>query len=66
MEMISVENHGKVVFVKLDRGVSNALNPKVVKELEAVLKQIKNDAGINGLVLGSSNEKFFFIGFDIP
>ncbi len=66
MEMVSVENHGKVVFAKLKHGVTNALNPKVVKELGTVLKQVKNDAGINGLVLGSSNEKFFSIGFDIP
>jgi enoyl-CoA hydratase/carnithine racemase len=66
MEMISVEHHGKVVFARLNNGVTNALNPKVVKELERVIKQVKNDAGINGLVLGSSNEKFFSIGFDIP
>ena len=66
MEMISVEHHGNVVFAKLNNGVTNALNPKVVKELERVIKQVKNDAGINGLVLGSSNEKFFSIGFDIP
>ena len=66
MEMISVENHGKVVFAKLNHGTTNALSPKVVKELEAIFKQVKNDAGIIGLVLGSSNEKFFSIGFDIP
>jgi Delta3-Delta2-enoyl-CoA isomerase len=66
MEMLSVENHGKVVFVKLSHGVTNALSPKVVNELEEVLKQAKHDADINGLVLGSSNEKFFSIGFDIP
>jgi enoyl-CoA hydratase/carnithine racemase len=66
MEMVSVENHGKVVFVKLNHGVTNALSPKVVKELEAVLEQAKNDVDISGLVLGSSNEKFFSIGFDIP
>jgi len=66
MEMISVEHHGKVVFAKLNNGITNALNPKVVKELEGVIKQVKNDAGVNGLVLGSSNEKFFSIGFDIP
>ncbi|MFZ0483287.1 MAG: enoyl-CoA hydratase-related protein, partial [Desulfobacterales bacterium] len=66
MGMISVEHHGKVVFARLNNGVTNALNPKVVKELEGVIKQVKNDAGINGLVLGSSNEKFFSIGFDIP
>ena len=46
MEMISVENHGKVMFAKLNRGVSNALNPKVVKELEAVLKQVSPSSTI--------------------
>lgn len=66
MKMISLENHGKVVFAKLNNGVTNALSPKLVKELKMVLKQVKNDAGINGFVLGSSNEKFFSIGFDIP
>jgi len=66
METISVEHHGKVLFAKLNNGVTNALNPTVVGELKAVLKQVKTDAGIDGLVLGSSNEKFFSIGFDIP
>jgi enoyl-CoA hydratase/carnithine racemase len=66
MEMISMENHGKVVFAKLNHGVTNALSPKVVDKLGTVFKQVKNDAGIKGLVLGSSNEKFFSIGFDIP
>ena len=66
MEMISVESHGKVLFAKLNHGLTNALSSKVVKELETVIKQVKDDAGINGFVLGSSNEKFFSIGFDIP
>jgi enoyl-CoA hydratase/carnithine racemase len=66
MEMISVEYHGKVVFAKLNHGVTNALSPNVIKKLETVLKQAKNNADISGLVLGSSNEKFFSIGFDIP
>jgi enoyl-CoA hydratase/carnithine racemase len=66
MEMVSVENHGKVLFAKMNSGVTNALNLKMVQELEAVIKQVKNDPGINSLVLGSSNEKFFSLGFDIP
>ena len=66
MEMISVEHHGKVVFAKLKHGVTNALNPKVFQELGEILQQIKNDAAVNSFVLGSSNEKFFSIGFDIP
>lgn len=66
MEMISVESHGKVVLAKLNHGVTNAINQKVVKELQTILNQVKNDNSINGLVLGSSNEKFFSIGYDIP
>jgi len=66
MEMVSLEKLGKVLLAKLNHGVTNALNPEVVKELDAVFNQVRHDAGINGLVLGSSNEKFFSIGFDIP
>jgi len=66
MEMISVESHGKVVSAKLNHGITNAINPKVVMELETILNQIKNDTDINGFVLGSSNDKFFSIGYDIP
>lgn len=66
MEMVSVENHGRVALVKLNHGVSNALSPGVVHELGAILRQVREDVAVNSLVLGSSNEKFFSIGFDIP
>ncbi len=66
MGIISVEHHGRVALVNLNHGVTNALSPKVVHELEAVLRRIKDDDAVNGLVLASSNEKFFSIGFDIP
>ena len=66
MEMVSVENHGRVAFIKLNHGVSNALNPEVVQKLKTLLGQVKEDVAVNSLVLGSANEKFFSIGFDIP
>jgi Delta3-Delta2-enoyl-CoA isomerase len=66
MEMVSVEHHGRVALVKLENRVTNALSPKVVHELEAILQRIKEDDAVNGLVLASSNDKFFSIGFDIP
>ncbi|MFO7555866.1 MAG: enoyl-CoA hydratase/isomerase family protein [Desulfobacterales bacterium] len=66
MGMISVEKHGKVLLAKLNYGVTNALNPKVFHELGEILLQVENDNAVHGLVLGSSNEKFFSIGFDIP
>jgi Delta3-Delta2-enoyl-CoA isomerase len=66
MEMVSVEHRGRVALVKLNNKVTNALSPKVVHELEAILRRVKADDAVKGLVLASSNEKFFSIGFDIP
>jgi enoyl-CoA hydratase/carnithine racemase len=66
MEMVSVEHHEGVALVKLNHGVTNALSPKVVYELEAIFNRIREDEAVKGLVLASSNEKFFSIGFDIP
>lgn len=66
MEMISTDHHGKVVVVKLNRNVTNALNLELLNELTETLQQVKHDSNAHGLVLTSSNEKFFSIGFDIP
>ncbi len=66
MEIISVDYRGSVMFAKFNRGVTNALNSEFVQALDEVLQKVKNDAAVRGLVLGSSNEKFFSIGLDIP
>jgi Delta3-Delta2-enoyl-CoA isomerase len=66
MEMVSVKHHGRVALIKLNHGVANALSPKFVHELGAVLRRVREDVTVNGLVLTGSNEKFFSIGFDIP
>jgi enoyl-CoA hydratase/carnithine racemase len=54
------------MIVNLNRGVINALNLELVNRLSEVLGKAKNDPDVHGLVLSSSNEKFFCIGFDIP
>jgi enoyl-CoA hydratase/carnithine racemase len=64
--MISIDYHEKVVLARLNRNVTNALSPSCIRELDEVLQSVENDPGVHGLVLGSSNEKFFSIGFDIP
>ena len=66
MDMISVDYHGSVMLAKLNRGVINALNTEFVQALDEVFQKVKSDAAVRGLVLGSSNEKFFSIGLDIP
>jgi enoyl-CoA hydratase/carnithine racemase len=66
MDMISVDYRGSVMLAKLNRGVTNALNSELVQDLDEVVQKVKSDPAIRGLVLGSSNEKFFSIGLDIP
>jgi enoyl-CoA hydratase/carnithine racemase len=65
-KIIRIEHHNKVAIVKLDRNVTNALNLELVTKLDETLHKVKKDSNIHSLVLTSSNEKFFSIGFDIP
>jgi enoyl-CoA hydratase/carnithine racemase len=64
--MISVERQDTIAVIKLDRGVTNALNLEHVVSLRAELVQAQEDDEVQGLVLASTNHKFFSIGFDIP
>ncbi|MGB3479822.1 MAG: enoyl-CoA hydratase/isomerase family protein [bacterium] len=65
-KMIRIEHHNNVAIVKLDRNVTNALNVELVNELAETIQKVKHDSDVYSLVLSSSNEKFFSIGFDIP
>ncbi len=66
MKMVRIERHGEVAIVKLDRGVTNTIDLQLVEELSETLQGVTHDPGVHSLVLGSSNERFFSIGFDIP
>ena len=66
MQMIHVEYNDGVAIVRLNRPVTNALNLQLVEELAGTLKQVTCKSDVRSLVLGSSNDKFFSIGFDIP
>jgi enoyl-CoA hydratase/carnithine racemase len=63
---IHVEYHNQVAVVKLNRSAVNALNLQLVHELGEALQSVKQALNVHSLVLSSSNEKFFSIGFDIP
>ena len=64
--MLKIEYQDSVAVVKLDRGVTNALNPELVDELQKAILDLKFKNQIRAMVLTSSNDKFFSIGFDIP
>ena len=66
MKSIHAEYRDKVAILKLNRGITNALNLRLVNQLAENLQKVRDNSDVHGLVLGSSNEKFFSIGFDIP
>lgn len=64
--MIKIEYDDNICILSLNRGITNAINLPLIKELSANLLKLREDKDIQGIVLTSSNEKFFVIGFDIP
>lgn len=66
MKLIRREYRDRVAILKLNRGIINALNLQLVNQLAENLQKVRDDSDVHSLVLCSSNEKFFSIGFDIP
>lgn len=66
MSFIQTEYEEKVAILKLNRGVTSPINLELVNELSENLKKIKDNPDTNSLVLTSTNNKFFSIGFSLP
>jgi enoyl-CoA hydratase/carnithine racemase len=66
MSMLQIEYHDDTVIIKLNRGVTQALNQAFIDELIEFLQRIRQSPDVRSLVLTSANEKFFCIGLDIP
>jgi enoyl-CoA hydratase/carnithine racemase len=64
--MISLDRDGQIATLTLNRGVTNALNLEFINEFASLIQEIKADETIRGLLLESSNDKFFCIGLDLP
>jgi len=63
---ISITHQDGVSILALQRSVTNALNLGLVRELSIALDTTALDDTVCGIVLTSTNDKFFSIGFDIP
>jgi len=66
MEYIQLSFQENVALARLNRNVTNTINPHLLTELDETLEQVRNDKNIVGFVMTSTNDKFFSIGFDIP
>jgi enoyl-CoA hydratase/carnithine racemase len=61
--MITLESRDKVAVLRLENGVTNAINPEFVRQITQALTEVREQ--YQGLVL-SGGAKFFSIGFDLP
>jgi enoyl-CoA hydratase/carnithine racemase len=64
--MIDLTHEDTVAVLSLNRGVTNALDLPLVRELAEALHRVADDPQVRAVVLTSANIKFFSIGFDIP
>lgn len=64
MSMIQTEYHEEIALIKLSHGITNALNLELINGLSESLQKAVQD-NVRSLVLTSSNEKFFSIGYDL-
>jgi enoyl-CoA hydratase/carnithine racemase len=65
-EIVKVEYMNCVALVRLNRSITNALNLELINQLANIFRKLKQDNNVNGVVVSSTNDKFFSIGFDIP
>lgn len=64
--LISLKKQDAIAILKMDRGEKNPIDSVMIAEIAKALKAMRADPEIRGLVLGSTSDKFFSIGFDIP
>jgi enoyl-CoA hydratase/carnithine racemase len=64
--MIKSKDEKGIAIIELDSDIINAINLELIEALTQELSIIENKDEFKGLILTSTNEKFFSIGFDIP
>src|SRR5512142_3281182 len=63
MRRVEIIEREKVAIVRLNNGVTNAINPELVEDLSEAVRTVKKE--FRGMVL-AGGEKFFCIGLDLP
>jgi enoyl-CoA hydratase/carnithine racemase len=66
MQNVQLEKDEHIAMIKLNRGVTNALGPEIINEMDQIMHDIEKDDEVRGIVLHSNNDKFFSIGLDLP
>jgi len=65
-EFLIIDQIEDVAIIKLNQGITNPINTRLVLELSIIFENLSGDDNLNAIVLTSANDKFFSIGLDIP
>ena len=57
--MVRLDYQDNIALLKLNRGITNAINSELIKNISDKLSIINSDSNIKSLVLTSENQKFF-------
>jgi enoyl-CoA hydratase/carnithine racemase len=63
MKNVALEINDGIAIIRFDNGVTNAISPALLADVELALAEVKAEA--RGLVIAGGS-KFFSIGFDLP
>jgi len=64
--MIDLTTEDGVARLRLAKSVTNSIDLPLVEALHRAVREVRDDPEVTGVVLGSGNDKFLSIGFDIP
>lgn len=65
LEFIQLDWDGDVLIFRLNRPRANAHNLQMIRELEALVTEIRFDKKVKAAVMASANDRFFSAGADI-
>ncbi len=65
LKYLTVEMDGNVAIFRLNRPPANAHHLEMVRELEALVTEIRFDTNVKAAVMASANDRFFSAGADI-
>lgn len=66
MTLISNTLEENTAVLRLNNGIPNAINTAMLNELSSLLAELEQDTNVHSLILTSSNDKIFSLGFDLP
>ena len=66
MAYLEVEYRGPSAIVHINRESTNPIDLQLIRQLAETLNGLKDDSNVKSIVLCSTNDKFFSIGFNIP